>query len=74
MPEKDQGLVTIRMENILTWGEHVQVDRGTDEEEDLERAKTAAKDMDRISVARDRRASGRGSSSIWTCRRSARMT
>jgi nitric oxide reductase NorD protein len=58
MPEKDQGLVTIRMENILTWGEHVQVDRGTDEEEDLERAKTAAKDMDRISVARDRRASG----------------
>lgn len=58
MPEKDQGLVTIRMENILTWGEHVQVDRGTDEEDDLGRAKTAAADMDRISVARDRRASG----------------
>lgn len=58
MPEKDQGLVTIRMENILTWGEYVQVDRGTDEEDDLERAKTAAADMDRISVARDRRASG----------------
>jgi nitric oxide reductase NorD protein len=58
MPEKDQGLVTIRMENILTWGEHVQVDRGTDEEDDLDRAKTAAADMDRISVARDRRASG----------------
>jgi nitric oxide reductase NorD protein len=58
MPEKDQGLVTIRMENILTWGEHVQVDRGTDEEEDLDRAKVAAKDMDLIAVARDRRASG----------------
>ncbi len=58
MPEKEAGLVTIRMENILTWGEHVQVDRGTDEEEDLNRAKAAASDMDRISVARDRRASG----------------
>ena len=39
MPEKDQGLVTIRMENILTWGEHVQVDRGTDEEDVVEEAK-----------------------------------
>jgi nitric oxide reductase NorD protein len=58
MPEKDQGLITIRMENILTWGEHVQVDRGTDEEDDLERARTAAADLDRISVARDRKASG----------------
>jgi nitric oxide reductase NorD protein len=46
------------MENILTWGEHVQVDRGTDEEDDLERARDAASDLDRISVARDRKASG----------------
>lgn len=58
MPEKDRGLVTIRMENILTWGEHVQVDRGTDEEDDLARARAAAEDMDRIAVARDRKASG----------------
>jgi nitric oxide reductase NorD protein len=58
MPEKDRGLMTIRMENILTWGEHVQVDRGTDEEDDLKRARTAAADLDRISVARDRKASG----------------
>ncbi|MBK1717353.1 nitric oxide reductase activation protein NorD [Thiocystis violacea] len=57
-PQRDQGLVTIRMENILTWGEHVQVDRGTDEEEDLERARAAAEDLDRIAVARDRKASG----------------
>ena len=54
MPEKDQGLVTIRMENILTWGEYVQVDRGTDEDEDLERAEDRRRDMDRIGVARDR--------------------
>lgn len=58
MPEKDQGLVTIRMDNILTWGEYVKVDRGTDEEEDLVRARTAAEDMDKIAVARDRKASG----------------
>ena len=58
MPGEDKGLVTIRMENILTWGEYVRVDRGTDEEDDLERAKTAAEDMDRIAVARDRKASG----------------
>lgn len=58
MPEKDQGLITIRMENILTWGEHVDVDRGTDEEEDLGRARNAAADLDRIAVARDRKASG----------------
>ncbi len=58
MPEEDRGLVTIRMENILTWGEYVKVDRGTDEEDDLERAKTAAEDMDRIAVARDRKTSG----------------
>lgn len=58
MPEKDQGLITIRMEHILTWGEYVQVDRGTDEEDDFDRARAAAADMDRISVARDRRASG----------------
>ena len=27
MPGEDKGLVTIRMENILTWGEYVRVDR-----------------------------------------------
>jgi nitric oxide reductase NorD protein len=58
MPEKDQGLVNILMENILTWGEYVQVDRGTEDEEDLDRARTAAADMDHLSVARDRKAGG----------------
>lgn len=58
MPGEDKGLITLRMEHILTWGEYVRVDRATDEEDDLERAKTAAEDMDRIAVARDRKASG----------------
>ena len=58
LPGEDKGLITLRMENILTWGEYLPVDRGTDEEDDLERAKRAAEDMDRIAVARDRKASG----------------
>jgi len=58
MPEKDQGLVTIRMENIPTFGEHVQVDRGTEDEDDLEQARGAAEDLEHIAVARDRKASG----------------
>lgn len=57
-PKEDVGLITIRMENIFSWGEHVEVDRATDEEDDLERARAAAEDMDRIAVARDRRAGG----------------
>lgn len=58
MPKKDAGFISIRMENIFTWGEYVRVDRATDEEDDLERAKAAAEDMDQIAVARDRKASG----------------
>jgi nitric oxide reductase NorD protein len=59
MPEKDQGLVTIRVENILTFGEHVKVHRGTDDEDDLEQARSAAEDLEHIAVApRDRKASG----------------
>ena len=58
MPKKDAGFIGIRMENIFTWGEYVRVDRATDEEDDLDRAKAAAEDMDQIAVARDRKASG----------------
>lgn len=58
MPRKDTGFIAIRMENILTWGEYVQVDRAPDEEQDPEQAKQAAADMDSIAVARDRKAGG----------------
>lgn len=58
MPRKDAGFIGIRMENIFSWGEFVRVDRATDEEDDLDRAKAAAEDMDQIAVARDRKASG----------------
>ncbi len=55
-PESDRGLVTMRMENILSWGEFVNVDRGVDDEEDLARAEAIAEDLDKLAVARNRRA------------------
>jgi len=55
MPESDRGLVTIRMENIFTWGEFVKVDRGAQENEDLDEAADAAKSMDTFSVTREGR-------------------
>jgi len=58
LSEREGALLTIRMDHILTWGEYVPVDRATDEEDDLGRARTVAEDMDQLAVARDRRASG----------------
>lgn len=55
-PEQGRGLVVLRMENILSWGEFVRLDRDTDDEEDLDQAESAARDMDCISVAQQRRA------------------
>jgi len=55
-PEEKGGLVTIRMENIFTWGEFVHIDRGVEDDEDLDRARALADDLDRLSVARNRRA------------------
>jgi len=54
-PESDRGLVTVRMENIFTWGEYVNVDRGSEDEEDLDRAEAVARDIDRLAVSRDAR-------------------
>ena len=56
-PEPDRGLITVRMENIFTWGEHVNVDRGSEDEEDSERAEAVARDMDEIAVSRDNKTS-----------------
>jgi len=56
-PEADRGLITIRMENILTWGEFVRVDRSSEDNDNLDQAADVAEDMDKLSVARERRAS-----------------
>lgn len=52
-PAEDRGLITIRMENIFSWSAFAKVDRGTDEDEDLEQASDAADEMERFNVARD---------------------
>ncbi|MCU7928489.1 MAG: VWA domain-containing protein [Candidatus Thiodiazotropha sp. (ex Dulcina madagascariensis)] len=53
MPEAERGLVTIRMENILSWGEFAKVDRGAEENEDLDQAVEAAEQMEQFNVTRD---------------------
>jgi len=57
-PEQHRGLVTVRMENIFTWGEFVNVDRGHEEEDDAARAEEVARDLDRLAVSGQRQSSG----------------
>ncbi len=54
---RNRGLVTIRMENIFTWGNFLKLDRDSEENDDLQSAADAAKDMDVMSVSPDARAS-----------------
>ncbi|MFP5505662.1 MAG: nitric oxide reductase, partial [Gammaproteobacteria bacterium] len=57
-PEQDRGLLALRMEALFGQAEHVNVDRSTEDNDDLRQAEQAAEDLDRISVARDRRRTG----------------
>lgn len=52
-PARDRGLLALRFESIFGWAEHVKVDRGTDDNEDLAEAARVADDLDVLSVARD---------------------
>lgn len=54
---QDQGLITIRMENIFSWGEFVNLDRGSEENDDLDDAADAVDEMDTMSISRDAKAS-----------------
>ena len=56
-PEHDRGLISVRMENIFTWGEFANMDRSTDDDEDPDNAKEVAKDLDELAIARNQRAS-----------------
>ncbi len=56
MPDGNDGLVTVRWENIFSWAEYAKVDRTSEDDEDDDAA-TKAADMDVISVARDQKAS-----------------
>lgn len=52
MPEGRDGLLTMRWENIFSWGEYIKVDRPTDEDDDPGAA-DLARDMQQLHVARD---------------------
>lgn len=54
---KGRGLVTIRMENIFTWGDFLNLDRDSEENEDLDDAADALKDMDVMNISRDSKSS-----------------
>lgn len=56
-PEEDRGLITVRMENIFTWGEFVNLDRGNEDQDDADQAESVARDLDTLSVTRNRRSS-----------------
>lgn len=59
MPKGDQGLLLDRFENIFGWAEFIKVDRGLDEDDDMENAEKTAKDLDILSVARDSKGSAK---------------
>ncbi len=57
-PEGNRGLITIRMENIFTWGEFINLDRGSEDEEDLDKAEAVARDLDTLAISREQKSSG----------------
>jgi nitric oxide reductase NorD protein len=46
------------MENIFTWGEFINLDRGSEDEEDLDKAETVARSLDSLSISREQKSSG----------------
>jgi nitric oxide reductase NorD protein len=58
-PKENQGLLSMRMESIFGKAEYVKVDRGTDEEEDMQEAKEAADDMEFLSVTQGKTSASR---------------
>ena len=58
-PKENQGLLAMRMESIFGQAEYVKVDRGTDEEEDMEAAKAAADDMEFLSITQGKSSASR---------------
>ncbi|MCK4710217.1 MAG: VWA domain-containing protein, partial [Gammaproteobacteria bacterium] len=56
-PDEDKGLITVRMENIFTWGEFVNLDRSNEDEDDADEAESVARDLDVLSVSRNNNSS-----------------
>ncbi|MBF0471808.1 MAG: nitric oxide reductase [Gammaproteobacteria bacterium] len=54
--QQQGGLVTMRMENIFTWGEFVNLDRGSEESDEAQQSAAAADEMEQLAIRRDRAA------------------
>jgi len=50
---RDGGLLVVRLENLFSWSEHVDLDRWVDESEDPDAARVA-EDLDQLSLSRQR--------------------
>jgi nitric oxide reductase NorD protein len=59
MPDGKSGLLFYRFETLLSWADYIKVDRCTDDEDDLDAANQVLDDLDKVSVARDTRASAK---------------
>ena len=57
MPERDTGLLLFPFDSIMSWAEYLNVDRPSEDDEDLDNAANAADDLDMLSLARDNRRS-----------------
>ncbi|MBZ0072812.1 MAG: VWA domain-containing protein [Gammaproteobacteria bacterium] len=52
-PKRERGLLALRFEAMFGWAEHINVDRGTEDNDDMEQARREAEDLDELSVARE---------------------
>ncbi|PLR63552.1 nitric oxide reductase activation protein NorD [Pseudomonas sp. QC2] len=50
---RDGGLLVVRLENLFSWTEHVDLDRWTDDSQDPDAARVA-EDLDQLSLSRQR--------------------
>jgi nitric oxide reductase NorD protein len=58
-PEENQGMLAMRMESIFGQAEYIKLDRGTEDEDDMEKAKEAADDMEFLSVTQGKTSASR---------------
>jgi nitric oxide reductase NorD protein len=52
-PDGKSGLLLFRLESLFTRAEYIKIDRCTDDEDDVGKAKDALDDLDQVSVAQD---------------------
>ncbi|MCW8957403.1 MAG: VWA domain-containing protein [Gammaproteobacteria bacterium] len=51
--EKEAGLLAVRYENLFSWGEFINLNRSSEDDEDLDQASAAADDMETLHLTQD---------------------